>query len=82
VEGREVRPRSRACLCGRNNASSRTHVRVLADASVLPQVTSKRTLQCVQVTDAPAAIVQLTVRLSVRYRPFVRYRPRDNPAGH
>jgi hypothetical protein len=36
----------------------------------LPQVTSKRTLQCVQVTDAPTAIV----------RPSVCHRPRDNPA--
>jgi hypothetical protein len=45
------------------------HVRVRAGASVLPQVTSKKTLQCVQVTDAPAAIVRLSVR----------YRPRDNP---
>jgi hypothetical protein len=30
---------------------------VRADASILSQLTSKRTLQCVQVTDAPAAIV-------------------------
>jgi hypothetical protein len=50
------------CLRGRT--------RVRADTSVLPQVTSKRTLQCVQVTDAPAAFV----------RPSVHYRPRDNPA--
>jgi hypothetical protein len=41
---------------------------VRADARVLPQVTSKKTLQCVQLTDAPAAIV----------RPSVRKRPRDN----
>jgi hypothetical protein len=51
-------------------ASVRTHVGVRADGSVLPQVTSQRTLQYVQVTDAPAAIV----------RPSVRYRPCDNPA--
>jgi hypothetical protein len=46
-----------------------------ADAAVLPQVTSKRTLQCVQVTDAPAAIVRSSVR------PSVRKRPRDNPVS-
>jgi hypothetical protein len=51
-------------------ASARTHPSVHADGSVLPHVTSKRTLQCVQVTDAPAAIV----------RPSPRYRPHDNPA--
>jgi hypothetical protein len=35
---------------------------VRADASFLPEVTSKRTLQCVQVTDAPAAIIRPSVR--------------------
>jgi hypothetical protein len=62
--------------------STRTLVRVRADAAVLPQVTSKRTLQCVQVTDAPAAIVRLSVRPSdcPSVRPSVRKRPRDNPA--
>jgi hypothetical protein len=63
-DGRELRPR------GRWGASARTH-HVRADASVLPQVTSKKTLQCVQVTDAPAAI----------FRPSIRKRPRDNPGG-
>jgi hypothetical protein len=53
----------------------RRRTRVRADGSVLSQVTSKRTLQCVQVTDAPAAIVRPSVR------PFVRYCPRDNPAS-
>jgi hypothetical protein len=38
-----------------------------------PHVTSKRTLQCIQVTDAPAAIIRSSVR------PSVRKRPRDNP---
>jgi hypothetical protein len=47
--------------CGRT-MSARTR-------TVLSQVTSKRTLQCVQVTDAPVAIV----------RPSVQKRPRDNP---
>jgi hypothetical protein len=42
--------------------------RVRADAAVLPQVTSKRTLQCVQVTDAPAAIVRSSVRPSENVR--------------
>jgi hypothetical protein len=54
--------RPRRCIV----ASARTHL-------VLPHVTSKRMLQCVQVTDAPAAIVRSSVR------PFVRKRPRDNP---
>jgi hypothetical protein len=46
----------------------RKNVRVRVDASVLSQVTSKKTLQCVQVTDAPADIVQPSVRLSVIVR--------------
>jgi hypothetical protein len=59
--------------------SAQTHsCRVDASASgwmrtVLPQVTSIRTLQCVQVTDAPAAIVWPSGR------PSVRKRPRNNP---
>jgi hypothetical protein len=36
--------------------------------AVLSQVTSKRTLQCVQVTDAPAAIVRSSVRPSENVR--------------
>jgi hypothetical protein len=58
------------------SASARAHRRFRTDGSVLPQVTSKRTLQCVQVTDAPAAIVRSSVRSSARYR------PRDNPVLH
>jgi hypothetical protein len=54
-----VRPR------GRMVVSSRTHL-------VLPQVTSKRTLQCVQVTDAPADIVQSSDCSSVRPSENVR----------
>jgi hypothetical protein len=46
-------------------ASARTYL-------VLSQVTSKRTLQCVQVTDAPAAIVRSSVDLSVRLSENVR----------
>jgi hypothetical protein len=65
-EGREVRPHG--CTM-----SAWTLGCVRADASVLPQVISKRTLQCVQVTVTPAAIVQLSVR------PSVRNRPCDNP---
>jgi hypothetical protein len=53
-------------------ASARTQASVRADAAVLPQVTSKRTLQCVQVTDAPAAIVRSSVRPSVRPSENVR----------
>jgi hypothetical protein len=49
--------------CVRADASASARTRL-----VLSHVTSKRTLQCVQVTDAPAAIV----------RSFVRKRPRDN----
>jgi hypothetical protein len=49
--------------------SARTHL-------VLPQVTSKRTLQCVQVPDAPAAIVRSFVR------PSIRKRPRDNHGSY
>jgi hypothetical protein len=72
-----VRPRGRivssartsSCPCGCMVAVARTRF-------VLPQVTSKRTLQCIQVTDAPAAIVRSSVRPSVR--PFIRKRPRDN----
>jgi hypothetical protein len=67
-----VRTNACACPCGQWGASVRTpHVR--SNGSVSPQVTSKRTLQCIQVTDAPAAIVRPSVR------PSVRYRPRDNP---
>jgi hypothetical protein len=72
-EGREMRsrgcpsPRGRLAASARTWASARTHL-------VLPQVTSKRTLQCVQVTDAPTAIVRSSVR------PSVRKRPRDNHA--
>jgi hypothetical protein len=51
---------------------ARTHPCVRADAAVLPQVTSKKTLQCVQVTDAPTAIVQSSVRPSVRPSENVR----------
>jgi hypothetical protein len=40
------------------SASAQTHL-------ILPQVTSKKTLQCVQVTDAPMAIVRSSVRPSV-----------------
>jgi hypothetical protein len=54
---------------GRWATSARTHCRIRADASVsarthlvLSQVTSKRTLQCVEVTDAPVAIVRSSVR--------------------
>jgi hypothetical protein len=57
-----MRPRGRPCSRGRMVASALTRL-------VLPQVTSKRTLQCAQVTDAPTAIV----------RSSVRKRPRDNP---
>jgi hypothetical protein len=46
-EGREVHPR------GCDHVSARTLGCVRADAGVLVQVTSNRTLQCVQVTDAP-----------------------------
>jgi hypothetical protein len=48
--------------------SARTHVHVRADASVLSQVTSIKTLQCIQVTDAPAAIVRPSGRPSVIVR--------------
>jgi hypothetical protein len=63
-EGREGEGgRGRGGRCIRAGA----HVRADASASartrlVLSQVTSKRTLQCVQVTDAPAAIVRSSVR--------------------
>jgi hypothetical protein len=59
--------------------SARTHSRVCADAPMSARTrvrprgrrgASARTLQCVQVTDDPAAIV----------RTSVHYRPRDNPA--
>jgi hypothetical protein len=56
-EGREGEGRGGRCI--------RADAHVRADASVLPQVTSKRTLQCVQVTDAPAAIVRPSVCPSV-----------------
>jgi hypothetical protein len=50
---------------GEVDASARTHL-------VLFQVTSKRTLQCVQVTDAPAAIVRSSVCSSFRPSENVR----------
>jgi hypothetical protein len=50
------------------SSSARTHRRVRADAHYLTQVTSNRTLQCVQVTDAPAAIVRLSARPSENVR--------------
>jgi hypothetical protein len=66
-----VRADALSCPCRR--ARVRADVSASARAClVLPQVTSKRTLQCVQVMDAPAAIVRSSVR------PFIRKRPRDN----
>jgi hypothetical protein len=65
----------RPCPCGRWAASARMHPSVRANMGasartrlVLPQVTLKRMLQCVQVTDAPEGMV----------RSFVEKRPRDN----
>jgi hypothetical protein len=76
-----MRPHGRPCPRGRWAASARTHPSVHTDALVsarmdlvLSLVTSKRTLQCVQVTDAPAAIVRSSIR------PSVQKRPRDNHA--
>jgi hypothetical protein len=57
-EGREGEGRGGRCV--RADAVLRPRERMVASARtdlVLPQVTSKRTLQCVQVTDAPMAIV-------------------------
>jgi hypothetical protein len=42
----------------------RGRTRVRSNVAVLLHVTSKSTLQCVQVTDAPVAIVRSSVRLS------------------
>jgi hypothetical protein len=66
-----TRPRGRAYVCADACSRPHRHERVRADAwpradglasararTVLSQVTSKMTLQCVQVTDAPAAIVR------------------------
>jgi hypothetical protein len=67
------------CVCTEAKMRPRGHMCVRADASAFtrtlvfyPLVTSKRTLQCVHVTDAPAAIVRSSVR------PSVQKRPRDN----
>jgi hypothetical protein len=70
-----ARPRGHMCASERTLVCPRRCTRIYADASVLSQVTSKRMLQCVQVMDAPAAIVRPSVR------PSVCYRPRDNPAS-
>jgi hypothetical protein len=65
-------------LCGHGlplRGHERPRGRMVASARmrlVLSQVISKSTLQCVQVTDAPAAIVRLSIRK----------RPRDNHSSH
>jgi hypothetical protein len=67
-EGRRGKGREGLCASAQTPMPERTLGRVRADGCVLSEVTSKQTLQCVQVTDAPAAIVRPSVRSSVIIR--------------